>query len=146
MDKKYLYYGSEFVDVKPISDEYPGINNPRDLYDALTGIWCAQTCAPGMRANWTPENMTLGQCSITSFLAQEIFGGKVYGLPLEDGNYHCFNDVNGAVFDLTSEQFGGKELDYANRAEQFREDHFINEEKRLRFEHLKKELFKATHR
>ena len=90
--------------------------------------------------------MTLGQCSITSFLAQEIFGGKVYGLPLEDGNYHCFNDVSGVVFDLTSEQFGGKELDYANRTEQFREDHFINEEKRLRFEHLKKELFKATHR
>lgn len=66
---------------------------PRDYYDLLSQIWSADTCAPRMRQNWSPENMTLGQCSITAFLLQDIYGGEVYGVPLGDGNYHCFNGV-----------------------------------------------------
>ena len=52
------------------------------------------------------------------------------------GNYHCFNEVDGTVFDLTSEQFGNEELDYDDCTEQFREVHFSREEKRLRYEYL----------
>ena len=66
---------------------------PRDIYDLLSNIWCEYTCAPRMRKDWSEANRTLGQCSITAFLAQDLFGGKVYGVPLEDGNYHCFNVV-----------------------------------------------------
>ena len=40
-----------------ITDEYPGINTPTDLYDALSHIWCADTCAPRMRDRWTKDNM-----------------------------------------------------------------------------------------
>ena len=61
------------------------------------------------------------------------------GVPLPDGNYHCFNVVGGRVFDLTSEQFD-KKLDYTDRPEQFREIHFEKEEKRLRYELLKAKL------
>ena len=93
-----------------------------------------------MRADWTPENKTLGQCSITAFLMQDIFGGKVYGVPLSDGNYHCFNVVDGCVFDLTSEQFGSQVLDYSNCPEQSREIHFAKAEKKERYEKLKKAL------
>lgn len=96
-----------------------------------------------MRPDWSPANRTLGQCSITAFLLQDIYGGKVYGVPLEDGNFHCFNDVGGCIFDLTSEQFGEEQLDYTNCPEQFRKVHFAKEEKRLRYEDLKQRLAAA---
>ena len=138
--KQYRFYGWEQAIVPAITDEYPGIRTPQDLYDALSEIWCADTCAPRMRADWTAENKTLGQCSITAFLAQDIFGGKVYGILRPGGNYHCYNVVGECVFDLTSEQFGGEVLDYEDNPEQFREVHFAKEEKRLRYEKLKEEL------
>ena len=76
----------------------------RDYYDMLCTLWCAETCAPRLREQWCPENKTLGQCSITAFLVQDHFGGKVLGIPRANGNYHCFNVVVDRVFDLTSEQ------------------------------------------
>ena len=124
------------------TDEYKGIDNPFDLYDALTEIWCAETCAPRMRENWSKENRTLGQCSITAFLVQDIFGGKVYGILRPGGNYHCYNVIGDSKFDLTSEQFGDEILNYENNPEQFREMHFAKEEKRKRYEYLKEELWK----
>lgn len=138
----YNFYGWEKAYAKPINDLYPQIKSPIDLYDALSKIWCAETCAPRLRGEWTKENMTKGQCSITAFLAQDIFGGKVYGIPLGDGNFHCYNVVGDCRFDLTSEQFGekAKELVYDDKHEQSREVHFAKEEKRLRYEMLKKRL------
>jgi len=44
------------------------------------------------------------------------------------------------VFDLTSEQFQGVTLNYADCPEQHRETHFAKEEKRLRYELLKRRL------
>ena len=93
-----------------------------------------------MQQDWSEENRTLGQCSITAFLAQDIFGGKVWGVPLEDGNYHCFNAVGDCVFDLTSEQFGDEKLDYSLLYEQTREEHFQKAEKEARYEVLKAKL------
>lgn len=140
--KEYNFYGWEQANVPAIMDQYAGIKTPADLYDALSEIWCADTCAPRMREEWTPENKTLGQCSITAFLAQDIFGGKVYGIRRPDGNYHCYNVVGDCCFDLTSEQFGDEVLDYQDNPEQLRETHFAKEEKRLRYEYLKKALLK----
>ena len=131
----YKFYGWETADIK----DSRGLT-PRDYYDLLSKCWSAETCAPRMRSDWTPENRTLGQCSITAFLIQDIYGGKVYGIPLDDGGFHCFNDVNGCVFDLTSEQFGETVLDYRDRPEQSREVHFAKEERRLRYEELKNRL------
>ena len=139
----YSFYGWETALVPPITDEYAGIHNPRDLYDALTHIWCEYTCTPRMREKWNEDVKMLGACSITSFLAQDIFGGKVYGILQSGGNYHCFNVVGDCVFDLTSEMFHDA-LDYSECTEQFREEHFKREEKRLRYEYLKEELLKST--
>ena len=133
--KEYKFYGRENADIK---DEH-GLT-PRDCYDLLAEIWCAETCAPRMRDRWSSENKTLGQCSITAFLMQDIYGGKVYGVPLGDGNYHCFNAVGDCVFDLTSEQFGDVKLNYEGCPEQFREVHFAKEEKRKRYEFLREAL------
>ena len=134
----YKFYGWETADVK---DER--VLTPRDYYDLLCQCWTVDTCTPRMRCDWSPENRTLGQCSITAFLMQDIYGGKVYGVPQKDGSFHCFNDVDGCVFDLTSEQFGEKKLDYTNCTEQFREVHFSNEVKRGRYEDLKQRLSTA---
>ncbi len=132
---KYGFYGWKTADIRDAA----GLT-PRDYYDLLKDIWCAETCAPRMRGDWTSENPTLGQCSITAFLMQDIFGGSVYGVPLGDGNYHCFNAVGSCVFDLTSEQFGDRALDYAGCPEQERSVHFAKEEKRQRYELLKERL------
>ena len=130
--KTYHFYGHQTAAVKNEN----GLT-PRDCYDILSDIWCADTCAPRMRDSWSPDNKTLGQCSITAFLIQDLFGGKVYGILRPGGNYHCFNAVGDCVFDLTSEQFGDVRLDYSNCPEQLREVHFAKEEKRQRYEKLK---------
>ena len=139
---EYKFYGWEHADVPAVADGYREIKTPRDLYSALSDIWCEYTCAPRLREGWSKENQTLGQCSITAFLAQDIFGGKVYGILRDGGNYHCYNVVGDCVFDLTSEQFGDEVLNYENNPEQFREVHFAKEEKRQRYEYLKSELKK----
>ena len=135
-----MYYQEKKSLIVPVDESYPGIDSPEDLYDALLDVWCAETCAPRMRKDWSNENPTLGQCTITSFLAQDIFGGKVFGVPLPDGNFHCYNVVGDYIFDLTSEQFGGEKLDYSNNPEQCRETQFAKEEKRHRYETLKNRL------
>ena len=103
--KEYRFYGWEGADDLPASEQWAGVGDPRRLYDLLLNLWCADTCAPRMRAGWSKDNPTLGQCSITAFLAQDIYGGKVFGVPRPDGNFHCFNAAGNCVFDLTSEQF-----------------------------------------
>ena len=137
---RYHFFGWEQADVAPAEARYASIHTPRELYDLLGGLWCAETCAPRMRDRWSPGNRTLGQCSITAFLAQDVFGGRVYGVPLPDGNFHCYNVVRGRTFDLTSEQFADRVLDYAGNPEQSRETHFSKDEKRLRYELLKARL------
>ena len=112
----------------------------RDLYLDLEHVWCLETCGPRYRAQWSPENRTAGQCTITSILIQDLFGGKVYGVPLPEGGFHCFNKVGDCVFDITSEQFGDADLDYTENFEQFREEQLSDTGKRERYELLKKLL------
>ncbi len=49
----YNFYGWENANAKPINELYPSINSPIDLYNALSEIWCAETCAPRLRGDWT---------------------------------------------------------------------------------------------
>ncbi len=139
---EHSFYGrSDCAGVRPL----PGVplRDPEDLFGILLTLWCADTCAPRMRAEWSRENPTLGQCSITAFLCRDLFGGEVYGVPLEDGNHHCYNVVNGVTFDLTSEQFGERKLDYTCNPKQERETHFAKEEKYRRYLLLKERLEKV---
>ena len=142
---KYNFYGWQDATVHPIDPLYKAAGTPCDFYDLLSGIWCKETCAPRMQDEWSEDNKTLGQCSITAFLVQDIYGGKVYGILRPGGNYHCYNVIDGHLFDLTSEQFGDevKDLVYENNPEQSREVHFAKEEKRLRYEYLKRRVEEA---
>ena len=139
---KLNYYGNKDIGLYKETG-WNQIHTPQDLYTALSDVWCEYTCAPRMRCDWHKENRTLGQCSVTAFLAQDIFGGDVYGVPLEDGNFHCFNIVDGHVFDLTSEQFDHP-LDYSTAVLQRREDHFRKKEKEERYQYLKEKLKEKT--
>ena len=143
--REYDFNGWENADICPKCDgPFAKIKNQRHLYEILSECWCVETCAPRLRDRWSKENKTCGQCSITAFLVQDIFGGDVYGVPLPDGNFHCYNVVDGATFDLTSEQFDAKFNDgverplcYENNPLQSREVHFAKEEKRERYERLR---------
>lgn len=136
----YRFYGADTPSVKPTNEEYTKIADQRALYDLLLKVWCSDTCAPRLRKDWSDANKTLGQCSITSFLVQDIFGGEVYGVPLPGGGFHCYNVVNGVKFDLTSEQFGQEKLLYDDTHLQRRNEHFADEEKKARYELLKSKL------
>lgn len=141
---EYNFYGWEAAKNVVIENEkYRGIKTPLDLYDILSGIWCRETCAPRLRDGWSEDNKTKGQCSITAFLVQDIFGGEVYGIKTRDG-IHCYNVVEGNVFDLTSEQFGedAKNLVYEGNEKQYRNspEHFEKKEKKERYRYLEKEL------
>ena len=72
---EYKFYGADSPAVKPIASEFSAVKDQRHLYDLLSDIWCEYSCAPRLRPEWSEENRTLGQCSITAFLVQDIFGG-----------------------------------------------------------------------
>ena len=141
---EYKFLGHETAaEVKPLENGEFRVDSLLDLFDVLSdGIWRAETCAPRMRSDWSPDNMTLGQCSITAFLVQDIFGGEVYGILRPGGNYHCYNVIGGRQYDLTIEQFGDEtgSLVYDNSNPQSREVHFAKEEKYERYLLLKKLL------
>ena len=140
---EYKFWGWQDANCAPTNEEYKGLKalkNPRDMYDAMKNVWCEYSCAPRYRSEWSKDNMTVGQCSITSFLVQDIFGGEVYGVPLEEGGFHCYNVVGDCRFDLTSEQFGGKPLVYDEKHPQSREEHFASQEKYERYLYIKNAL------
>ena len=135
---KEAFYGMEYAEIRPERETDGFSGTLREMYERLGKAWCAETCAPRMRGDWTPENRTLGQCSVTAFLVQDYFGGTVYGIPLPEGGFHCYNVIGGQVFDLTDAQFGKKKLDYGGKnPEQFREVHFRDAEKQERYLRLK---------
>ena len=143
------FYGwKKSTQIKVNKQLYEGIETPFDLYEALLKIWCADSCALRMREAWTPSNPAMGQCSITAFLVQDIFGGEVYAFTTNNGNLHCYNRVNDIVFDLTSEQFGEQfdEYDYAKRydcsllQDRESENHFKRDEKYIRYQYIKSRL------
>ena len=132
----FTFWGADTPKVKPLNNLYPGITDQYKLYEVLSGLWCAKTCACRMRHKWTPENKTLGQCSITAFLVQDIFGGVVRGILRPGGHYHCYNDIDGVRFDLTSEQFGDEVLIYGDDPIQDREVHWSQDDKKERYDYL----------
>lgn len=137
----YNYYGANHQ-IKVKNRLYKGVENIHDLYNALTHSWTRETCTSRLRNKWTKEDYTCGQCAITAFLVQDIFGGDIYEVPLENGGVHCFNIIDGMAVDLASEQFGDKvkDLDYAHATIQDREFRMKEPEKKDRYELLKSNL------
>lgn len=139
-EREFPFFGSEKTNaVRPINAVYNRVYTPKGLYALLSKAWCVYTCAPRLRDEWSENNKTCGQCTISSFLAQDIFGGKVKGVLLPSGNYHCFNEIDGVVFDLTSEQFGEEKLNYDDCRDLVREKQLYGE-KLERYAYLKRKV------
>ena len=147
---EYGFLGHETAcEVLPRGNSEYRLDSLLDLFNVLSdGIWRIETCAPRLRPDWSEANKTLGQCSITAFLVQDIFGGEVYGILRPGGNYHCYNVIGGKQYDLTIEQFGEEAgtLVFDNTNPQSREVHFAKEEKHERYLLLKRLLKEARGR
>lgn len=145
MAKNYEYFGHQHhLEVK--NHLYKGVENIHDLYDALTHCWSAETCTSRLRHHWNEQNVTCGQCAITAFIVQDLFGGEIYEIPLESGGVHCYNLVDGKAVDLASEQFGdkAKDLVYDNKNLQDRALRMQEPEKEARYLALKRNLSAYT--
>lgn len=104
-DPVYRFYGWEQADrIKPLIP--CGAETLGEFYLALLKAWSEETCSARFRPNWSAENPSVGQCTITAKLVNEFFGGDVLALPLIGGGMHSFNRINGLIVDLACEQFG----------------------------------------
>ena len=136
---EYKFYGSDSRSVTPINPKYKAIKDQRHLYDLLSQIWCEYTCAPRLRKEWSQDNKTCGACTITCLLVQDIFGGEIYAVRV-DNNMHCFSKIGDVIFDLTSEQFGDKKLVYTLDCPISREAQLAIPDKKERYLYLVNKL------
>ena len=105
----YRFYGWESADgVTPIREG--GFASLGEFYMGCLASWSAETCSVRFRGNWSEENPSVGQCTITAALVREHFGGEIFGLPLKGGGMHSFNRIGGRFYDLACEQFGKNAL------------------------------------
>ena len=124
---------SPFVGFKDASQEL------KEVYGILLKVWTKETCAPRMRQEWDQNHPSYGQCSVTAYLIQDLFGGEVRSIKLEDGSNHCFNIIDEKLFDLTSPQFNTN-LSYDNSEIRTKEELLQNEEKTARYLFLKERV------
>lgn len=136
------YYNAGHKELKAINSVYPGIETPDDLYEALMKCWTRETCTERLRHKWSENNKTAGQCAVTAFLVQDIFGGEIYEMKTARG-LHCYNVIDGVAIDLACEQFGenAKNLVYENNPIQPPRDERMSQPgKKERYELLKQNL------
>jgi hypothetical protein len=69
------------------------------FFDRLKTAWNAETSS-----KWTSENPARGQCSVTSLVAQDVFGGVILKTATP-GGIHFYNRIGGSRWDFTMEQF-----------------------------------------
>lgn len=101
----------------------------------LTSGWSGETLAGG---EFDENNPTAGQCTVTSMVVFDLFGGKIMRVKVGNG-VHAFNEIDGRIFDLTQDQFTvkGIKLDYSQNFEVLKED--LLEEPGVRERYLKLE-------
>jgi hypothetical protein len=70
-----------------------------ELYQVLRRCWSVETSS-----KWLPDNPARGQCSVTSLVVQDIFGGEILKTPVGPF-WHFYNRVGETRWDLTVSQF-----------------------------------------
>lgn len=77
-----------------------------ELNDALKIVWCAETAYSGDKKNWSTENKSVGQCTVTAIIVWDYFGGKIVrGYSEKYKLLHYWNEIDGKKVDLTYAQF-----------------------------------------
>lgn len=72
---------------------------PYDLYWALKTAWSVESSG-----SWSAENPAKGQCSVTSLVTQDLFGGSILKTKTYGGT-HFYNVIDGIKWDMTVSQF-----------------------------------------
>lgn len=85
-----------------------------DIEQAVRSSWSAETCTPGFRSRWSPDNPARDQCGVTAMVLNDLLGGElIRGEVHVDGtrvDYHWWNRLGtGIEIDLTRGQFGPEE-------------------------------------
>lgn len=139
-DSVLRFYGWEYASsVLPVKD--CGAANIAEFYLACLKAWSRETCSKRFRPDWSEENPSVGQCTITAALVREYFGGEILSLPLYGSGRHNFNLIDGRIVDLACEQFGRDALLDFDSAEPTDPDALLSDdEKRGRCELLRKRL------
>ncbi|MBQ8749928.1 MAG: hypothetical protein IJZ29_05640 [Clostridia bacterium] len=87
-------------------------NNSTDLNKLkhlLYSCYTIETCYHSVKDEWTEENKTLGQDTLTSIIIKDYFGGLIKRCYIEEKDYyHFFNIVGDKIVDFTKEQFKDK--------------------------------------
>ena len=74
-------------------------STPYGLYESLKSAWSRESSA-----SWSAENPAKGQCSVTSLIVQDIFGGSILKTKTYGGT-HFYNLIDGVRWDMTISQF-----------------------------------------
>ncbi|MEP7452614.1 hypothetical protein [Phyllobacterium sp. SB3] len=72
---------------------------PYELYASLKTAWSKESAT-----SWSAENPAKGQCSVTSLVTQDIFGGSILKTKTYGGT-HFYNLIDGVRWDMTVSQF-----------------------------------------
>ena len=111
----------------------------KEVKEILLKSWSKETCSPGLRENWSPENPSLGQCAITAMLVYYLCGGKIMRCMASTGS-HYYNMIDDKIVDLTVEQFMGEVPKYEEGQERTIDYLLSNEDTKIRFLMLSKEF------
>ena len=111
------------------------------LENNLKKSWSAQTSSPRFRKNWTPHNITAGQCAITALIVNDLFGGQIKKCYIGE-DPHYFNLVSNKIIDLTRAQFGKIPIDYNNSTVKTRQELLSSPDIKHRYDLLKHNLHK----
>ena len=113
-----------------------------DYYNRLKQIlkeaWCYQTCNPRLQLYWGEDQPSYGQAEVTALVVNDFFGGRIMRSFGESG-FHHYNEIDGELVDLTSDQFGRfiyRIPNYATGEEITREYLLSNEDIKRRYQLL----------
>lgn len=73
--------------------------SPEAFAEALKSGWSIKSSN-----SWTTANPAKGQCSVTSLVAQDLFGGDIVTTRTKGGT-HFYNVIDGQRYDFTISQF-----------------------------------------
>lgn len=106
---------------------------------SLKAAWAKDTSYKESKDVWSVSNPATGQCSITSLIVNDFFGGEIRKIHVGSVS-HYFNVVDGRVVDLTAMQFGDSEFSYEEYEEKTREQLLADEDTKKRYDLLKSRL------
>jgi hypothetical protein len=75
------------------------VATPVELYHVLRRCWSPETSS-----KWLPDNPARGQCSVTSLIVQDVFGGEILKTRIGP-SWHFYNRIGETRWDLTVSQF-----------------------------------------